>query len=120
MTLSNPNSPYYDGATFYPNAPEWGNVVATDSSGIATWYLTTDGAPTGAALFSNIPIGSIVITAWSSADRIYIQYTPVVSADKKTITCQIRQNSSLLGLGLIPFGTAPSGVMVSLRCRGIL
>lgn len=121
MPLFRDTSPYYDNTTFYPYSFEWGNVVATDASGIATWYLTDTGAAGGNALFTNIFQGSIVITPWntSSSNLVYITVTPTVAADKKTITCQVKQNQSLLSLGLLPFTTAASGVMMSLRCRGV-
>lgn len=121
MPLFRDTAPYYDGSTLLPYSFEWGGVVATDASGVATWYLTDNGLTGGNALFTNIPLGSIIVTPWNTVagSAIYIQATPIISGDFKNIKCTIKQNSSLLGLGLIPFATAPAGVMVSLRCRGV-
>jgi hypothetical protein len=110
---------HYSGVNLFTNTVGWSNVVTTDASGNAIYYLTSDGTAAGTALFSTIITSSIQLTPWNSS-LILITGTPVVSGDNKTITVPVKQNSSLLSLGLIPFTTAASGQSITLTCVGVL
>lgn len=89
---------------------------AVTSSGLATFSLTDDGTPTGNAIFKNVYMDSIAVVAYGNAAN-YQPYGPVLAADKKTLTLNLNQASSVL-LGLIQLVSAANGIDCRLYVMG--
>lgn len=87
------------------------STKAVSSSGSATFWLTSDGASTGTAIFSNIYSDTISVNAYG-ANGNYQCHTFSVAGDRKSITVGISQITTVLGL-LTFNSTAGSG----LDCR---
>lgn len=119
MPLYTPPDVLYRAGVLVPNARAWCGSAVTPSGGVATFYPTTTGTAAGDALFSSIFLDSIQPVAFA-ADRVLIFDTPVIAADRKSITVQVRYNASLLSLGLLPFSAAAAGYTVNLTLWGVV
>lgn len=115
MSIYNPEDVHMEYQQEYQSTKTWSGRVTTDASGNAVFQLlSTDGTK---AYFNNIFENTINVQTWST-DRILLASSYTVSADKKTVTVAIKQNGSLLSLGLIPFTTAAAGYMVYMTVSG--
>lgn len=92
------------------------SAKATTSSGVATFYITDDGTSSGSAIFTNVYADSISVVAYGSAAN-YQPYSPTVAGDKKSITVNLNQATSVL-LGAIQLVTAANGVDCRLYVMG--
>lgn len=88
----------------------------TTSSGSATFWLTDTGDSSGSAVFSNIYADSIAVVVYGNAAN-YQPYNPVVAGDKKSVTINVNQTTSVL-LGLLQLVSASNGVDVRLLVVG--
>lgn len=111
------NRSYHNGVQYF-DLLEYSGSSTTNSSGNAVFYLTDDGTAAGKAIFSNVIAESLTLTPISTS-TIYLNSGATISADLKTMTISVRQNTSLLGLGLIPFSTAQAGAVVYARVKGV-
>jgi len=84
----------------------------TSSNGTVTFNLTN--TSTGAAAFSEVYEDGISISPYGNANAYQVG-SPVLSADKKTLTANITQTGSVL-LGLVSMTTAANGI----DCRAIV
>lgn len=82
----------------------------TNSSGIATIYLTLDGTSGTAAAFSSVYEDGIIVMPVGTANNYQVA-TVVLSGDKKSIAVTVNTLSTVL-LGLVSLTNAPSGVEV--------
>lgn len=83
-------------------------------SGAATLWLTDNGFSTGNAVFTAIYPEGIVINAYGTGNN-YQVYNVAVSADLKSITCNVNQMAGAI-LGLVNVTSAANGIDV----RGIV
>lgn len=88
----------------------------TNSSGIATFYLTDNGLVGGNAVFTEIFPGGVAVTPYGSANSYQIG-PPVVSGDLKTVTVTVTQLSTVV-LGLVSLSSAGANVDVRLIVLG--
>lgn len=86
----------------------------TVNAGSATLWLTDNGTSTGNAVFSSIFPEGIAINAYGTGNN-YQVYNVTVSADKKSITCNVNQMAGAI-LGLVNVTSAANGIDV----RGII
>lgn len=84
--------------------------ASTNSSGVATIYLTTDGTSGTAAAFSTVYEDGIVVMPIGSSSN-YQVVSVVLSGDKKSIAVTVNQLGSVV-LGLVNVTSAASGVEV--------
>lgn len=89
---------------------------ATTSTGNVTFWLTDNGTSTGNAVFSEIYPSSITVSTYGTGAQ-YQTASPVVSADKKSVTVSVNQVTAVL-LGLLQFTAAANGVDVRLIVLG--
>lgn len=89
---------------------------ATTVNGTATFWLTTDGTSAGSAVFNNIFADSIAVVVYGSAAN-YQPFNPVVASDKKSVTIQVNQTTSVL-LGVLQLVSAANGTDVRLLVIG--
>lgn len=90
--------------------------ATTNSSGVVTFYITSDGTANGEAVFSNVYADSISVAVYGSSAN-YQPYSPTVANDKKSITISINQATSVL-LGAIQLVSSASGVDCRLYVMG--
>lgn len=109
---------HYDGTNRYENLDEYSARGTTNASGNIVLYLTDNGLAGGNALFTDVLLNTVTVTPVSTS-TIYLNGDPTISADKKILTIPVRQNTSLLGLGLIPFSTAAAGAIGLVRCKAV-
>lgn len=88
--------------------------TTTTTGGAATLWLTDNGTSTGNAVFSSIYPEGIAINAYGTGNN-YQVYNVTVSADKKSITCNVNQMAGAI-LGLVNVTSAAVGIDV----RGIV
>lgn len=84
-------------------------TATTNSSGIATVYLTSDGTSTGTAAFSTIYTQSVSPLAIGSASNYQIVSAVITSG--KILTVTVNQLGSVV-LGLVNVTSAASGVVI--------
>lgn len=101
--------------------PKYFTKSATVTSGIATFYLTSDGTAGGAALFTTVFPESANVYV-SDASGIY-PYSLAISPDQKTVTVTVNKAAntaiSLLGISLLSaLAAAPNGTTVNLTVIG--
>lgn len=84
--------------------------ASTNSSGVATIYLTTDGTSGTAAAFSTVYEDGIVVMPIGSSSN-YQVVSLVLDASKKFITVTVNQLGSVV-LGLVNVTSAAAGVEV--------
>lgn len=84
--------------------------ASTNSSGVATIYLTADGTSGTAAAFATVYEDGIVAMPVGSASNYQI-VSIVLSGDKKSIAVTVNQLGSVV-LGLVNVTSAASGVEV--------
>lgn len=89
---------------------------ATTVSGLVTFYLTDDGTSTGNAVFNNVYADSITVSPYGTA-ALYQIASPTVAGNKKSITVNVSQVTSVL-VGLIQSVTAANGVQCNLLVLG--
>lgn len=89
---------------------------AVTVSGVATFYLTDNGLSTGNAVFTNVYADTISVVVYGNAAN-FQPYSPVIAGDKKSITINVNQTTSVL-LGVIQFVSASNGVDVRLLVAG--
>src|SRR5690349_11054449 len=82
---------------------EFAGSATSNSSGKVVFYMTEDGTSGGEALFKESVIMETIAYCDFQASRVIKCVNPVVSSDKKTLTMDVKQNASLLSLGLLPF-----------------
>jgi len=93
------------------------NHGSTNSSGVATIYLTDDGTATGNAVFSSIYSDGIAAVPVGSTSNY--QVTDItVAANKKSIAVSVNQLGSVV-LGLVNVTSAASGVEVKAIVMGV-
>jgi hypothetical protein len=90
--------------------------MATTNSGNVTFWLTDNGTSTGNAVFSEIYPSSVTVSTYGPNAQ-YQTFSPVISADRKSITVQVNQVTAVL-LGLLQFTAAANGVDVRLLVLG--
>lgn len=89
---------------------------ATTSSGSATFYLTDDGTSAGNAVFSTIYADSIAAIPYG-ANGNYQVSNPTVSGDRKSVTVNVSQITTVLGI--LTFNTtAGNGIDCRLYVMG--
>lgn len=115
MPLYHPDDVHMEYTVDYQGSKGWSGIATTDASGNAIFQMLN---PDGSAYFGTIFEKTIHVQPWSGS-RILLPESYTVSADKKTITIAIKQNTSLLSLGLIPFSSAAAGFQVSMSVRGL-
>ena len=94
---------------------EYCGTSNTNSSGVATFYLTTNGLSNGPAIFSAVHKASF--NAWIddfTTQYLYGGYT--VSGDLKTLT--ITAKIAVVTLGILNINLAPSGRAINIRIKG--
>lgn len=90
--------------------------ATTNGSGVVSFYITDDGTSTGNAVFTNVYADSISVAVYGSSAN-YQPYSPTVSVDKKSITVNINQATSVL-LGAIQLVSAAASVDCRLYVMG--
>lgn len=85
-------------------------IATTNSSGIATVYLTSDGTSGGTIAFNTVYTQSASPVPIGSASNYQVVST-VVSGDLKTLTVNVNQLGSVV-LGLVNVTSAASGVVI--------
>lgn len=90
--------------------------ASTTAGGAITFYITSDGTSSGAAIFNNVYSDSIAINVYGSAGN-YQAYSPTVSGDLKSVTATISQLTTVLGL-LTFSATAATGIDCRLYVMG--
>lgn len=90
----------------------WGyfNKASTNSSGIATIYLTSDGTSGGTAVFGTVYEDGIIAMPVGSTSN-YQVVSVVLSGDKKSVAVAVNQLGSV-ALGLVNVTSAAAGVEV--------
>lgn len=89
---------------------------ASTVSGVATFYITSDGTSSGSAVFANVYADSIAIVPYGTSGN-YQPSGPVVAGDNKSITVNISQATNVLGI-LTFNSTAANGVDCRLYVMG--
>lgn len=84
--------------------------ASTNSSGVATIYLTTDGTSGAGAAFSTVYEDGIIVMPIGSGSN-YQTVSVVLSGDKKSIAVTVNQLGSVV-LGLVNVTSAAAGVEV--------
>lgn len=84
--------------------------ATTNSSGVATIYLTIDGTSGTAAEFSTVYEDGIIVMPVGTANNYQVA-SVVLSGDKKSIAVTVN-TLSVVALGLVTLTTAPTGVEV--------
>lgn len=84
--------------------------ATTNSSGVATMYLTDNGLSSGNAVFTEVFTDGLLPVPVGASSNYQVTGT-TVSGDKKTLTVNVNQLGSVV-LGLINVTTAASGVEV--------
>jgi len=97
---------------------EFAGTAVSNSSGKVVFNMTEDGTGTGQALFTAVQLETLTYCDFQ-ANRIIKCINPVVSGDLKTLTMDVKQNGSLLSLGLIPFEQAATGISITMRIQGV-
>lgn len=95
-----------------------GHVNIAGGSGVATFYLTSDGTSTGSAKFSDVDLDSIQIRC--VAGTVYQEPTTSLSGDKKTLTVTMNKVTgvTLLGISVLSAISAEAnGATVRVRVR---
>lgn len=88
----------------------------TNSSGVATMYLTDNGLSSGSAIFTEVFTDGLLAVPVGTTSNY--QVTGItVSSDKKTLTVNVNQLGSVV-LGLINVTTAAAGVEVKALVMG--
>lgn len=98
---------------------EFAGQATSNSSGKVIFNMTEDGTATGEALFKESVIMETIAYCDFQPNRVIKCTNPVVSADRKTLTMDVKQNASLLSLGLLPFEQAATGVVINMRVQGV-
>lgn len=84
--------------------------ASTNSSGVATIYLTTDGTAGTSAAFSTVYEDGIIAMPMGSTSN-YQVVSVVLSGDKKSVAVTVNQLGSVV-LGLVNVTSAAAGVEV--------
>lgn len=101
-----------------PTPREFAGISTSNSSGKVVFNLTEDGTATGTPLFTTVMLETLTYCDFAPS-RIIKCTNPVVSGDMKTLTMDVRQNGSLLSLGLLPFEQAAAGIQITARVQGV-
>lgn len=96
---------------------EFAGSATSNASGKVVFTMTDDGTASGNPIFSNVLMETLTYCDFQPG-RIIKCTNPVVSGDKKTMTMDVKQNGSLLSLGLVPFEQAAAGVAINVRVQG--
>lgn len=103
--------------TFYATVKHWVDVQVT-TAGVATFYPTDDGTATGTPLFTAIYAAQFTpeanVSTFTSVPRAALK---LVSADRKTITCNVSTGTVLGILGATELA-APDGTKVHALVMG--
>ncbi len=103
--------------TFYATVKHWVDVQVS-ATGIATFYPTDDGTPTGNALFSAIYASQFTpeanVALFTSVPRCALK---AISADRKTVTVNVSTGTILGVLGATELA-APDGTKVHALIMG--
>lgn len=102
-----------------PVPREFAGQSTSGSNGKVVFNMTEDGTATGTSLFAEMVILETLTYCDFVPNKIIKCTNPVVSGDRKTLTMDVKQNASLLGLGLIPFEQAASGIQITARVQGV-
>lgn len=108
----------YNGTSVVSQPIIW-NGTATTTSGIATFYPTVDGSPTGTAIFTNI--NSVqAIAANNTTTEINYMFTSLkqIVAGNKTITINVGSGTNVSAGGGDSIINAPDGTPVYLTIFG--
>lgn len=97
---------------------EYAGTASSNASGKVIFYMTEDGTGSSASIFTDMVFLETLTYCDFQANRVIKCINPVVSADRKTLTMDVKQNASLLGLGLIPFEQAATGISINARIQG--
>lgn len=96
---------------------EFAGTSTSNSSGKVVFNMTADGTASGAPIFGQVMLETLTYCDFAP-NRIVKCTNPVVSGDLKTLTMDVKQNASLVGLGLIPFEQAAAGIAITMRVQG--
>lgn len=107
------NRAYINGTLTY-DVIAWLDSATTNSSGVATFWLTDNHLSTGNAIYSTVYSFGINSSPYGSSP--YQQVVPTISSDKKSITVTVNQVTVVLGL--ISTTSAASGVTITLNVMG--
>jgi hypothetical protein len=97
---------------------EYAGTASSNASGKVVFNMTEDGTASGNAIFSSVQLETLTYCDFVS-NRIIKCINPVLSGDLKTLTMDVKQNGSLLSLGLIPFEQAATGIAINMRIQGV-
>lgn len=89
---------------------------ATTVGGVATFYITDDGTSSGNPVFGNVFADTISVVVYGNAAN-YQPFNPIVSTDKKSITINVNQTTSVL-LGILQLVSSSNGVDVRMLVLG--
>lgn len=108
----------YNGISTVHDIINWYGT-ATTSSGIATFYPTSDGAGSGTALFTSIhSVQATAANNTSSAIAYPFASLKAISGDNKTVTVNVGVGVALGALGGNTIANAPNGTTVYLSLIG--
>lgn len=94
-----PNKDIYSGSTKKKNVIQW-HGSATTTSGVATFYPTSDGTGAGTAIFTNIYSVQVTASADTAATiTVPLAAVKLIAADKKSITANVVKGVTLAALG---------------------
>lgn len=109
----------YNGTSVVTNPIMWMGS-ATTTTGVATFFPTSDGTGSGTALFPTSITASSAIptTNTSTATSFPFASIKVIAADRKTITVNVGVGVASVGSGSASATTAPDGTVVTLILWG--
>lgn len=99
-----------------PNAVPF-YASASTSGGTAVFWLTDTGGSGGNAVFANNVYSATINSGPFGQNASYQLYNPVISGDKKSITVNVTQTTTVL-VGLLQFTNASNGVDIRLIVLG--
>ena len=97
---------------------EFAGTATSNASGKVVFNMTSDGTASGSPIFTAVQLETLTYCDFAP-NRIIKCTNPVVSGDLKTLTMDVKQNGSLLSLGLIPFEQAAAGIAITMRIQGV-
>lgn len=92
-------------------------AFALTVSGLATFYLTTDGTPTGPAIFTNIDTQRGIFKSHDEADIAIQSEFQSLSDDKKVLVFKVNQITNVL-LGALNIVSAANGRPINILVIG--
>lgn len=97
---------------------EFAGTASSNAQGKVIFNMTMDGTVSGTPIFTSVQLETLTYCDFAP-NRIIKCTNPVVSGDMKTLTMDVKQNGSLLSLGLIPFEQAAAGIAITARIQGV-